>query len=72
MSDILTRIADYKRDEVTERRRRITLDELEARAAAASPTRGFRAALERAPEPKPVTETTPAAPASAPEVPRSH
>lgn len=52
MSDILTRIADYKREEVAERRRRVTLDELEARAAAASPPRGFRAALECAPQGK--------------------
>ena len=45
MSDILARIADYKRAEVAERKGRVTLRELEAAAKAASPPRGFRAAL---------------------------
>jgi indole-3-glycerol phosphate synthase len=52
MTDILARIADYKREEVAERRRLATVEELEARAAAATPPRGFRAALERAPQGK--------------------
>ena len=47
MSDILDRIAAYKRDEVPDRKSRRSLDELEAAAKAASPPRGFRAALER-------------------------
>jgi len=47
MSDILSRIADYKREEVAERRARIGEAELDARARAAGPTRGFRMALTR-------------------------
>ena len=47
MSDILAKIADYKRVEVAERKAKITLADLEAAAKAASPPRGFRAALER-------------------------
>jgi indole-3-glycerol phosphate synthase len=46
MADILERIAAYKREEVTERRRKD--HEVEARAKAASPPRGFIAALKRA------------------------
>jgi indole-3-glycerol phosphate synthase len=48
MSDILTRIAAYKRDEVAQRRQARSLPELEADAREASAPRGFRAALERA------------------------
>ncbi|KRB44531.1 MAG: indole-3-glycerol phosphate synthase TrpC [Pseudomonadota bacterium] len=48
MSDILDKIAAYKRDEVTERKALRSLAELEAAAQAASPPRGFRKALERA------------------------
>jgi indole-3-glycerol phosphate synthase len=48
MSDILEKIAAYKRDEVAERKGRRSTSELEAAARAAAPTRGFRAALERA------------------------
>ena len=48
MSDILAKIAAYKRDEVAERRARETQAQVDARAALASPPRGFRAALERA------------------------
>jgi indole-3-glycerol phosphate synthase len=48
MSDILEKIAAYKRDEVAERKGRRSASELEAAARAATPTRGFRAALERA------------------------
>jgi indole-3-glycerol phosphate synthase len=48
MSDVLARIAAYKRDEVAERRGRETQAQVEARAGAASAPRGFRAALERA------------------------
>ncbi len=49
MSDILTRIADYKRDEVAARKQIHSVAELEARAKTeVSAPRGFRAALERA------------------------
>ena len=51
MSDILERLAAYKRDEVTEARRADSQDTVEARAKAASPPRGFRTALERAAAP---------------------
>jgi indole-3-glycerol phosphate synthase len=46
MADKLTEICDTKRDEVTARKRLTTLAELDARAAAQTPPRGFRAALE--------------------------
>ena len=45
MSDILSRIADYKREEVAVRKAARSLTEVEAAAAAASAPRGFRAAL---------------------------
>ena len=45
MSDILQRIVAVKRDEVAQARRRYGLAELQAQAAAASPARGFAAAL---------------------------
>jgi indole-3-glycerol phosphate synthase len=45
MSDILQRIVAVKRDEVAHARRRCGLAELQAQAAAASPARGFAAAL---------------------------
>ncbi len=45
MSDLLARILARKREEVRERRARIALAELRARAAAAPPCRGFAAAL---------------------------
>ena len=48
MSDILSRIADYKRVEVAERKARRPLAEIHALANAASSPRSFRAALERA------------------------
>ena len=48
MSDILDKIATYKRAEVAERKALRTLADLEAAAQAASAPRGFRAALERA------------------------
>jgi indole-3-glycerol phosphate synthase len=48
MSDILQRIADYKRGEVRDRRAGASLDELERRAGERSEPRGFRAALLRA------------------------
>lgn len=41
MSDILTRIETYKREEIASAKRAHPLDELEARARAASPPRGF-------------------------------
>lgn len=47
MSDILSRIADYKRAEVADRKARG--QDMEALASAASPPRGFAAALTRAP-----------------------
>ena len=49
MSDILARIADYKRTEVAARKAASTHEALLARAEAASPPRGFAAALTRAP-----------------------
>jgi indole-3-glycerol phosphate synthase len=48
MSDILAKIAAYKRQEVAERQAARGLAEIEAAARAAEPPRGFRAALERA------------------------
>jgi indole-3-glycerol phosphate synthase len=49
MSDILAKIADYKRAEVAQRKAATTQEALEARARAASPPRGFAAALTRTP-----------------------
>jgi indole-3-glycerol phosphate synthase len=49
MSDILSRIADYKRAEVAERKARIATLHLDTAARAASPPRGFAAALAGAP-----------------------
>ncbi|MDB5435600.1 MAG: trpC [Phenylobacterium sp.] len=48
MSDILERIAAYKREEVAARKAARPLAEVEAAAGSASQPRGFRAALERA------------------------
>ena len=48
MSDILTRIAAYKREEVAERKLAHSIADLEAAAREVSEPRGFRAALERA------------------------
>jgi indole-3-glycerol phosphate synthase len=48
MSDILERIAAYKREEVASRKAARPLAEMEAAARSASEPRGFRAALERA------------------------
>ena len=48
MSDILERIAAYKRDEVASRKAARPLASIEAAAREASEPRGFRAALERA------------------------
>ena len=47
MTDTLAKIASYKREEVVARRRATSQAQMEARAAAAGPVRGFRAALER-------------------------
>lgn len=48
MSDVLDKIAAYKRDEVASRKRERSQAQVEAAAAAPSPPRGFRAALVRA------------------------
>ena len=48
MSDILDRIAAYKREEVAARKAARPLADIEAAAQAASPPRGFRAALAQA------------------------
>ena len=48
MSDILAKIAAYKREEVAERKAKTSQVELEAMAKAASPPRGFARALEAA------------------------
>jgi indole-3-glycerol phosphate synthase len=48
MSDILARIAAYKREDVAARKAARSQADVDAAAAAASPTRGFKAALERA------------------------
>ncbi len=45
MSDTLAAIIEYKRGIITERKRHITFGELDEAARAASPTRGFEAAL---------------------------
>jgi indole-3-glycerol phosphate synthase len=47
MTDILSKIADYKREEVRARRAVWPQADVDAAAAAASPPRGFRAALVR-------------------------
>jgi len=51
VTDILARIADYKRIEVAELKQGESHDAVEGRANAASPPRGFRVALERAATP---------------------
>ena len=51
MSDILDRIAAYKREEVAERKARAPHAQVEADAARAIPPRGFRRALEAAHSP---------------------
>ncbi|WP_409020829.1 indole-3-glycerol phosphate synthase TrpC [Brevundimonas vesicularis] len=45
MTDVLARIAAYKREDVAARQAQVPQSEIEARAAAASPPRGFRNAL---------------------------
>ena len=47
MTDVLARIAAYKREDVAARKAALSQDAIEARAKLASPPRGFRAALER-------------------------
>jgi indole-3-glycerol phosphate synthase len=51
MTDILERIAAYKREEVAARKAERSQPQADADARAASPPRGFRAALERAHKP---------------------
>lgn len=46
MTDVLERIAAYKREDVAARKAALSQDAIEARAALASAPRGFRAALE--------------------------
>jgi indole-3-glycerol phosphate synthase len=48
MTDILAEIAAYKRDDVAARKAERSQSDVDAAARAASPTRGFRAALDRA------------------------
>jgi len=48
VTDILARIAEYKRADVAERKARRSQTSVEVDAASASPPRGFKAALERA------------------------
>jgi indole-3-glycerol phosphate synthase len=48
MSDVLAKIAAYKREEVASRKQARPLAEVEAAARTAEPPRGFRQALERA------------------------
>jgi indole-3-glycerol phosphate synthase len=47
MSDILARIEAYKREEIARAKAQVRPAEIERRAAAASPPRGFAAAIER-------------------------
>ncbi|WP_332654473.1 indole-3-glycerol phosphate synthase TrpC [Brevundimonas sp.] len=47
MTDVLARIAAYKREDVAARKAALSQDAVEARARQASAPRGFRAALER-------------------------
>ncbi|MEO6341125.1 MAG: indole-3-glycerol phosphate synthase TrpC [Caulobacteraceae bacterium] len=51
MADILSRIADYKRDEVAERRARVSEADLERLTQATEPPRGFAQALRAAARP---------------------
>ena len=46
MTDVLERIAAYKREDVAARKAALSQDAVEARAALASPPRGFRATLD--------------------------
>ena len=47
MTDVLERIAAYKREDVAVRKAALSQDAVEARARLSSAPRGFRAALER-------------------------
>jgi indole-3-glycerol phosphate synthase len=62
MSDVLARIAAYKRIDVERRKACTPRDEMERLAAAASPVRGFRAALAAAPRPGLIAEIKKASP----------
>ena len=61
MTDVLDRIAVYKREDVAARKAATSQDAIEAMAKTASAPRGFRAALERVEEetgrPAPVSYT---------------
>jgi indole-3-glycerol phosphate synthase len=52
MSDTLSRIAAYKRTDVAARKRERSQADVEGAAKAASPPRGFKAALARAHAPR--------------------
>ncbi len=62
MTDVLSRIAAYKREEVAERKARTPQDEIERLAATAPPLRGFRAALAGASRPALIAEIKKASP----------
>ena len=62
MTDVLSRIAAYKRADVAERKARTPQAGIERRAAEAPPVRGFRAALAAAPGPALIAEIKKASP----------
>ena len=64
MSTILDRIIAAKRQEIEQTRARSSAGELERRAAAAPPPRGFRAALERGPGVQVIAEVKKASPSA--------
>ncbi len=62
MTDVLARIAAYKRHDVAERKARTSQAEIERRAAETPPARGFRATLAAAPRPGLIAEIKKASP----------